>query len=267
MPLYRYVQCDVFTSRPLAGNGLCVFTDARGLDDDTMQRLARETNQSETTFVTPADRATGHAEIRIFTPGRELPFAGHPVIGTAAVLGHALPFDRLTLVTRSGPVDVELAREGEGLGRVTMQQPEPAFSDHRDADAMCSALGVSPRPVVVGNNGIAAALIELESVAELERLQPDQAALLAAGGADTVAVFADGDPVRVRVFAPSAGVPEDPGTGSAAGVLAAHLGRAIDILQGVEIGRPSEISAVAGDGTPPRVGGVVTAVARGHYVL
>ena len=267
MPPYRFVQCDVFTSRPLTGNGLCVFTDARGLDDDTMQRVARETNQSETAFVTPADRATGHAEVRIFTPGRELPFAGHPVIGTAAVLGQALPFGQLTLVTRVGPVDVELVREGEGLGRATMQQPEPVFSDHADADAVCRALGVSPRPVVVGNNGIAAALIELETVAELESLQPDQVALLAAGGADTVAVFADGDPVRVRVFAPSAGVPEDPGTGSAAGVLAAHLGRSVDILQGVEIGRPCEIQTIAGDGRPPRVGGVVTAVARGQYVL
>jgi len=267
MPQYRFVQCDVFTSRPLAGNALCVFTDARGLDDATMQRIARETNLSETTFVTPAERAVGHAAVRIFTPLRELPFAGHPVIGTAAVLGHVLPFDSVTLVTGVGPLAVELEREGEGLGRATMQQPEPEFAPHPDAAALCAALGVSERPVVVGNNGIAASLTELEDVRELEQLQPDQAALLAAGGSDTVLVFADGDPVRVRVFVPSGGVPEDPGTGSAAGVLAAHLGRSIDILQGVEIGRPSEIRAAAGDGRPPRVGGVVSAVARGHYIV
>jgi trans-2,3-dihydro-3-hydroxyanthranilate isomerase len=267
MPLYRFVQCDVFTSRPLAGNALCVFTDGRGLDEGTMQRIARETNLSETVFVTPAERVEWHAAVRIFTPARELPFAGHPVIGTAAVLGHVLPFDRLTLATQAGPLEIELEREGEGLGRATMQQPEPSFSEHPDAAAVCAALGVSERPVVVGDNGITASVTEVEDVRVLEQLQPDQGALLAAGGSDTVLVYAEGDPVRVRVFCPAAGIAEDPGTGSAAGVLAAHLARPVDILQGVEIGRPSEIRAVAGDGRPPRVGGVVTAVARGQYVL
>jgi len=267
MPQYRFVQCDVFAARPLQGNALCVFTDARGLDDEAMQRIARETNLSETTFVTPADRADGHVGVRIFTPGRELPFAGHPVIGTAAVFGHVLPFDRLTLVTRVGPLEVELEREGDSLGRATMQQPEPEFTEHPGAAAVCAALGVSSRPVVIGNNGIAASVTELDDVAQLESLQPDLAALAGAGGSDTVLVYAEGDPVRVRVFCPAAGIAEDPGTGSAAGVLAAHLGRSIDILQGVEIGRPSEIRATAGDGRPPRVGGLVTAVARGHYVL
>jgi trans-2,3-dihydro-3-hydroxyanthranilate isomerase len=267
MPQYRFVQVDVFATRPLAGNALCVFTDARGLDHGTMQRIARETNLSETSFVTPADRAAGHAQVRIFTPGRELPFAGHPVIGTAAVLGHVLPFDRLTLVTGVGPVEVELERDGDSLGRATMQQLEPSFTEHPDAGAVCAALGVTPRRVAVGDNGIAAAVVQLDHLHELEALEPDLTALARAGGSETVLVFVDGDPVRVRVFCPAAGIPEDPGTGSAAGVLAAHLGRPIDILQGVEMGRPSEIRAVAGDGRPPRVGGVVTAVGRGYYTL
>jgi trans-2,3-dihydro-3-hydroxyanthranilate isomerase len=183
------------------------------------------------------------------------------------VLGHVLPFDRLTLVTQVGPIEVELQKEGDSLGRATMEQPEPEFGPHPNAAALCAALGVSERPVVVGDNGIKASLTEVGSVDELEALRPDQAAVLAAGGSDTVLVYAEGDPVRARVFCPAAGIAEDPGTGSAAGVLAAHLGRAIDILQGVEIGRPSEIGAVAGDGRPPRVGGLVTAVARGHYVV
>jgi trans-2,3-dihydro-3-hydroxyanthranilate isomerase len=267
MPAYRFVQCDVFSSRPLAGNALCVFTDARGLDDRSMQRIARETNLSETTFVTPAERSEGHARVRIFTPGREMPFAGHPVIGTAAVLGHVLPFDRLTLVTGVGPLEVELEKDGDSLGRATMQQLEPVFTEHPSADAVCAALGIPARRVSVGDNGIAASVTELDNLHQLESLEPDLTALARAGGSDTVLVYVDGDPVRTRVFCPAAGVPEDPGTGSAAGVLAAHLGRSVDILQGVEIGRPSEIRAVAGDGLPPRVGGTVTAVARGHYSL
>jgi trans-2,3-dihydro-3-hydroxyanthranilate isomerase len=268
MASYRFVQCDVFTDRPLAGNALAVFTDARGLDDAAMGAIARETNLSETTFVLPPE-ASGAFRIRIFTPARELPFAGHPLIGTAVVLGRTLPMDSLVLETGAGPITMTLGRDAGEVSRATMEQPEPRFSMHPQGDALCAALGLAPRPVPVGDNGIRTGLVGLTDGERIDRIAPDQGALAAVGELETLTVFADsgGDTVRSRVFAPWSGVAEDPGTGSAAGPLAAHLGRAVTIVQGVEIGRPSVIVAVAGDGRPPRVGGAVRLVARGSYSL
>src|SRR5919199_6986783 len=110
MPSYRYIVCDVFTDRPLAGNQLGVFTDARGLDDQTMQALAREINYSESTFVLPPEQG-GHARIRIFTPVAELRFAGHPTLGTAFVLAGPLQAPEIRLETLNGIVPVMLERE------------------------------------------------------------------------------------------------------------------------------------------------------------
>ncbi|MDX6553552.1 MAG: trans-2,3-dihydro-3-hydroxyanthranilate isomerase [Gaiellales bacterium] len=267
MPSFRFVQCDVFSDRPFSGNALAVFTNAGGLDDRTMAAIARETNLSETVFVLPS-QAGGDFRARIFTPGSELPFAGHPLIGTAVVLGRALPLDRLVLETGVGHIALHLEREAGEISRAVMEQPEPRFSMHPAADALCAALRLEPRPVPVGDNGVRTALIPLTGEERIGELSPDLTAVSAIEGLDTVSVFADeGDVVRARVFAPWVGVPEDPGTGSAAGTLAAHLGRPVTILQGVEIGRPSTIDVVAGDGRPPRVGGAVTLVARGTYVL
>src|SRR6187200_752878 len=113
MASYRYVVADVFTDTPLAGNQLAVFTDARGLDDPTMQRLARETNLSETVFVLPSE-AEGHVRIRIFTPATELPFAGHPVLGTAFVLAAPMQLGVIVLATRAGDVPIVLDRDESG---------------------------------------------------------------------------------------------------------------------------------------------------------
>ena len=125
MPTLRYVVADVFTDTPLAGNALAVFTDSRGLETEEMQRLARELNLSETVFVLPAE-GDGHARIRIFTPGTELPFAGHPTLGTAFVLGAPLQLGVITLETGRGNVPVALERDESGrivFGR--MEQPIP----------------------------------------------------------------------------------------------------------------------------------------------
>jgi trans-2,3-dihydro-3-hydroxyanthranilate isomerase len=275
---YRFALCDVFTRQPLRGNALAVFTDARGLDGETMQAIARETNLSETTFVLPAE-GDGDVRVRIFTPGRELPFAGHPLLGTAAVLGRGLPLERLRLETGIGAITVALEREGGEVAGAVMEQREPAFSDLPEAEAaaVAEALGVDPRPVTVGDNGIRVGLLQLGSEEELAALAPDPARLRsAASQIETLSAFAlrDGaDEVRVRVFAPWAGVAEDPGTGSAAGPLAVHLVRSglrpaglLTLLQGVEMGRPSVIDVVIGDG-PPRVGGAVAVFARGAYEL
>jgi trans-2,3-dihydro-3-hydroxyanthranilate isomerase len=267
VPSFRFVQCDVFSDRPLSGNALAVFTNAGGLEDATMAAIARETNLSETTFVLPPE-AGGDFRVRIFTPRAELPLAGHPLIGTAVVLGRALPVDRLVLETGVGPIALHLGREAGEVSRAVMEQPEPRFAMHPDCEAVCAALRLPSRPVPVGDNGVRTGLVALRAGERIEEVAPDLSALTAVEGLDTLSVFADGgDVLRVRVFAPWVGVPEDPGTGVAAGPLAAHLGRAVTILQGVEIGRPSVIDVAAGDGRAPRVGGAVTLVARGTYVL
>ncbi len=266
MGSHRFVVCDVFTSVPLAGNALAVFTDARDLDGGRMQAVARETNLSETTFVLPPV-GDGDFRVRIFTPGCELPFAGHPLIGTAVVLGRSLPLDRLVLETGVGPVAVDLESAGGVRSRAVLHQPPPTFAALDDGGRLAQALGLPPAPVVVGDNGLRAALLAAPNLAALASLNPDPVAMAAIAGLSTAAVYVDGDPVRVRVFAPWVGVPEDPGTGSAAGPLAVHLGRSIRILQGVEIGRPSEIDVELGDDGAPRVGGAVTLVARGSYEL
>jgi trans-2,3-dihydro-3-hydroxyanthranilate isomerase len=273
---YRFTQCDVFTERPLQGNALAVFTDARGLSDGELAALARETNLSETTFVLPPS-AGGDFRVRIFTPARELPFAGHPLIGTAVVVGRSLAIDRLALETGIGVVLLDLVREGGATVAAWMEQPEPLFgtAPDEDAAAVAAALGLSPRPLVIGANGVRVGLVEA-TADELAALAPDHHALARVPGLDLVSVYAppdDGAEVRVRVFAPWVGVAEDPGTGVAAGPLAEHLverglvaAGELTIRQGVEIGRPSLIAVRAGEG-PPRVGGAVAVVARGTYTL
>lgn len=263
---YRFVLCDVFAAAPLEGNALCVFTDARGLSDEQMQRLARETNLSETTFVLPAEGA-GTFRIRIFTPLRELPFAGHPLVGTAVVLGRAVPLDTLVLETGMGPIAVDLDREGAAVLAAEMEQPVPRMSQHPDGEAICAALGLEARPVPVGDNGVRAAYVAAGSREALAALDPDHRALLQVDGLDVVSVYHDeGEVVRVRVFCPWAGIAEDPATGSAAGPLGVVLGRSIEVLQGVEMGRPSAITVtLAGDA--PRVRGAVVVVGRGSYEL
>jgi trans-2,3-dihydro-3-hydroxyanthranilate isomerase len=273
MATYRFVQCDVFAARALEGNALAVFTDARGLDAATMQRLARETNLSETTFVLPPE-GRGDFRVRVFTPELELPFAGHPLIGTAAVLGRSLPLDRLAFETGVGMLPLELEREGGHVTGAVLEQPEPSFAPLVDPGPLLAALELRARPVTLASNGLRFALVPVDSAEELARLAPEPARLRAALDVVGVSVYAAGeDPVRVRVFVPSAGVAEDPGTGSAAGPLGELLVREghrapgrIELLQGVEIGRPSTIEVVAGHGRP-RVGGAVTLVARGSYVL
>src|SRR6478736_3941386 len=137
----RYVVADVFTDTPLAGNPLAVFTDARGLDDEEMQRLARELNLSESVFVFPPE-AGGHARIRIFTPAVELPFAGHPILGSAFVLGGPLQKLILRIETIAGVIPVELRREGAEVVFGWMEQPIPKWKPVGRTDELFAALGV-----------------------------------------------------------------------------------------------------------------------------
>jgi trans-2,3-dihydro-3-hydroxyanthranilate isomerase len=279
MRRFRYVVCDVFTDVPLAGNQLAVFTDARDLDPLTMQSLAREMNFSETVFVLPPSNTDADVRIRIFTPGLELPFAGHPTLGTAFVLGGPLSKIVIRLETGAGVIPVELEREGPRIVFGLMQQPIPQFERVADPDPIFAALGVSGSglPVERYDLGPGHVFIELGSPEEVAALQPDIGAL-AKATPDGVNCFArEGDGWKTRMFAPNHGVVEDPATGSAAGPLAVHLarhgriafGERIRISQGAEINRPSTLYAEA-HGTADRlervaVGGSAVTVARGQF--
>lgn len=281
MPDFRYVLCDVFTERPLEGNPLAVFTDARGLPATLLQPLARELNLSETVFCYPATQG-GHARIRIFTPLHELPFAGHPVLGSAFVLGAPLQLPEIVLETGVGPVPVRLERDGPRIVLGRMSQPVPRVAPFSDAPALLRALGVERAvlPVERYDNGPHHVFVALGSEAEVAALRPDLAALARLVPRATTNCFAGaGRRWKTRAFAPGAGVAEDPATGSAAGPLACHLarhgrlgfGEEIEIRQGAEIGRPSVLFARV-DGRPEaiervEVSGAAVTVARGEFRL
>jgi trans-2,3-dihydro-3-hydroxyanthranilate isomerase len=278
---FRFVVADVFTDVPLAGNQLAVFTDAREMPEETLQPLAREIGFSETVYVLPPDDPEADVRIRIFTPGRELPFAGHPTLGTAFVLGGPLQKIVIRLETAAGIVPVELEREGPQIVFGRMDQPIPAWAVVEDAAAILGAVGVeaSGLPIERYDLGPGHVFLELESAEAVAALKPDIVALAAATD-DGVNCFARaGSRWKTRMFAPVHGVAEDAATGSAAGPLAIHLarhgridfGEEIVIEQGAEIGRPSTLYASA-EGSGDRidrvvVGGSAVIVARGEFKL
>ncbi|HEX7084240.1 MAG TPA: PhzF family phenazine biosynthesis protein [Gaiellaceae bacterium] len=279
MRRFRYVVCDVFTDTPLQGNQLAVFTDARDLDLLTMQALAREMNFSESVFVLPPSSDEADVRIRIFTPANELPFAGHPTLGAAFVLGGPLSKIVIRLETGAGVVPVELERDGPRIVFGRMEQPLPAWSPVPNADELLAAVGVerSELPVERYELGPGHAFVALDSPERVAALRPDLAALERATR-DGLSCFArDASGFKTRMFAPAHGVAEDPATGSAAGPLAVHLarhgwtsfGEEIEIAQGAEVGRPSTLYAQA-DGSAERlervrVGGSAVTVARGEF--
>jgi trans-2,3-dihydro-3-hydroxyanthranilate isomerase len=277
VPAFRYVVADVFTDTPLAGNPVAVFTDARDIPEEQLQPLARELNLSETVFVYPA-AADGHARIRIFTPGVELPFAGHPVLGTAFVLGQPLQLSEIRLETGRGTTAVQLEREGARITFGRMQQPLPTVETYPE-QPLLSAVGVerSELPVELYDNGVRHVYVALTSRDDVARLSPDLGALVKVGQVCVNCFAGEGSRWKTRMFAPFVGVQEDPATGSAAGPLAVHLarhgriawGEEIEIEQGAEIGRPSLLSAKAVGSNEKlervEVGGSAVVVARGEF--
>jgi len=278
---FRYVVADVFTDTALEGNAVAVFTDARELEGGAMQRLARETNLSESVFVLPAE-GDGNARIRIFTPTAELPFAGHPVLGTAFVLAGPMQLATIVLECGAGPVPVDLERDESGrivFGRMT--QPIPKIEPFDREAELLAALGLerSEAPVERYENGPVFVLVVLPSRDAVAALQPDMRALRAFGNVGFSCTAGDGTRWKTRMFAPAFGVDEDPATGSAAGPVACHLARhgltawgdEIVLEQGAEIGRPSVLFARAegSEGLIDRVtvGGRAVTVARGEFRL
>jgi len=272
---FRFVVADVFTDVPFAGNQLAVFTDAREIPEERLQPLAREINFSETVFVYPA-AGEGHARIRIFTPTLELPFAGHPVLGTAFVLGGPLQLDELGLETGRGVVPVRLERDGSRIVFGWMRQPAPSIEPFAQADELLETLGLeSELPVEAYDNGVPHVYVALRDEAAVASLRPDFGRLAALVEHGVNCFAGSGSRWKTRMFAPRFAVAEDPATGSAAGPLALHLARhgligfgdEIEIRQGAEIGRPSTLHAVARSPEEIEVGGSAVVVARGEFRL
>ena len=299
----RYLTADVFTDRRFGGNQLAVFPDARAISPELMPQIAREFNYSETTFVLPPTNPAHTAKVRIFTPGGELQFAGHPTVGTAHVLATigAVPLagneTHIVLEEGVGPVPVVIRAEG---GKPTFVQlsaaklpevgPPPPSSKTLAAmlslpiDALCDG-EMSPQAVSCGTPFLFVPLRDRAAVANA-RIRVDLwESALASYVTDKVFVFAmdgegPGSDVRARMFAPGIGVPEDPATGSACVALGGYLAERDPrfdgtlrwvVEQGFEMGRPSilDVEADKNDGvvTAARVGGKTVIVCEGTMTI
>ena len=299
MPTFDFVTLDVFTHRPFGGNPLAVVADGRGLDSAAMQAIATEFNLSETVFMLPPpDGSEAIATVRIFTPVAELPFAGHPNVGAAFFVasnggifgrdaGDGFVFDE-----KAGPVECFVERSGDQL-QTSIAAPQPlSVGDEIDLEtiAACASLEAGSvatrahRPAYV-SVGLPFVTAELTSLDELARARPDAAAFTQAlerhrpeNGFFSLYLYvrdpADASQVRTRMFAPLSNIPEDPATGSAAAALAALLAtfdgpdreHRYDIVQGVEMGRRSDIAAAVSKGRV-RVGGPCVPMQRGVLTI
>jgi len=289
---YQFVQVDVFTDRIFGGNQLAVFLEPEGLSDEEMQAIAREMNFSETTFVFPATRQDATARVRIFTPSTELPFAGHPTVGTAWVLANQ---------GRVSANSHEFALE-EGIGLVPVRlDGDTIWMSHRDAEfgppiaarnEIVAALGLAQQdlldnqPIRAGSTGVQFLYVPLATPASVDRVEPNMRALAAAypGERLGVFVFAPDGPASVysRMFAgDTIGAAEDAATGSASGPLGAYVAEKnvlaglhpfeITSLQGNKMGRPSHIRIRLdlrdGHASNIQVGGGVVPVLHGELTL
>lgn len=297
---YRFVQVDVFTDTPFRGNPLAVVPDAKGIDDEEMQAIAREMNLSETTFVLPSTHPDCAARVRIFTPGVELPFAGHPTIGTAVVLAGEglLPAGATAIALEEGvgPVPVRFEGDSAAPSFTWMRHGAATFGLSLENRAeFATALGLAETdlldaPVCAGSTGLPHLYVPVRDRALVDRAQPDAPALLRAfGEMEPLGVFifapepnADGNRVYSRMFAGhTAGIAEDPATGSASGPLGAYLVRhgfaegtdevRIVSEQGTKMGRQSlihiRLRVTDGAITDIEIGGSVVPVIEGTLTL
>jgi trans-2,3-dihydro-3-hydroxyanthranilate isomerase len=300
---YRFIQVDVFTDRPFGGNPLAVFPEAEGLTAQEMQCLAREMNLSETTFVLPPEAPGADFKVRIFTPAKEFPFAGHPVVGTHWVLAHLgrvrlqEPVTQVRFELGVGVLPADLHVAGGRVERVVMTQDRPRFmAVLEDVADLAEGLGLPAAaitetglPVQVVSTGAPQMMVPVRSLREVQGLDASRLNAAPLNRAcwevetEFVMVFTfeterPQSTVHVRGFAPLAGVPEDPATGSANGALGAYLvhHRAVPLdegtvhivsEQGAELHRPStlyvEVDQAGAEITAVRVGGQVVPVAEG----
>lgn len=298
----RFHLVDVFTNRQFGGNQLAVFTDGQGLSTETMQTLAREMNLSESTFVFPPEDRANDFKLRIFTPGRELPMAGHPTVGTTFVLAREKMFNwtgdsyDLRLEEGVGPIPVHMECVDGAPDMIWMTQPNPTFGPRLDdVGAVAEMLSIEPSdidtdlPVEVLSCGLPFLFVPIRDLAAMKRMQFRRElapALLEPLGTHEVFVFTpeveyEGSTVHSRMFWVDVGASEDPATGAASGPLGAYLvayglvrtERTAYIIseQGIEMGRPSFIHIqIARDGhdiTRVQVGGQAVYVGQGDIEL
>jgi trans-2,3-dihydro-3-hydroxyanthranilate isomerase len=282
--LHPYTVLDVFTDRRLAGNQLAVVHDADGVDDETMGALARETKLSETTFVQRPSATGADYRNRIWTVAGEIPFAGHPSLGTAVAVAQIRGHDEARYVqeTGAGLQPIELRRLEGGVWRASMLQEPAQFGAQVSATHVMAAIGLVPgeahRELVpqVISTGLPTLVALVHREEALADVQPDFdliGTLLSNCGAPNLYVaWFDGDShARARMFTEAVAGGEDPATGSAAGPLGAYLAYLrrsdrLEISQGVEMGRPSRLMA-AMEGDRVRVGGDVVTVIEGTVSL
>lgn len=300
---YRYFHLDVFTDHLFGGNQLAVFLDGRGLTADEMQAIAKEMNFSESTFVLPPEDSGTDVRMRIFTPGEELPMAGHPTIGSTFALARsgAIGPDRKRMVfgLGIGPTPVSLTWKNDALTFAWMTQRTPTFGEVvSDRGGAAAALGLSPAaitstglPVQVVSCGVPFLFVPLATRRAVDNAAVDRAALTAflrsvGGGAHGVFLFSpergrDTATVYSRMFAPDLGVAEDPATGGASGPLGCYLvrhkvvppdkARAMLSLQGAKMGRPSHVHIAIGvegrEIASVRVGGEAVVAGEGTLYI
>jgi trans-2,3-dihydro-3-hydroxyanthranilate isomerase len=280
---HRYVVVDAFATEPLLGNPVAVFFDAADLTGEQMQRIAKEMNLSEVVFLLPPRAEDADVRVRIFTPVNELPFAGHPLLGTAVAVALDLRTDRLRFETQMGVVPFGIDRTpdvqcGGGVAYVSMEQPIPVWEPYEYAEALLAALGItsSTLPVEIYHNGPRHVFVGLPDAEALAALNPDHRALAAFPDVAANCFAPEGERWQTRMFSPAYGVVEDAATGSAAGPLAIHLarhglvgyGKTVEIHQGVQLGRRSVMFAEAtladsGEIDRVRVSGHGTVAAEG----
>jgi trans-2,3-dihydro-3-hydroxyanthranilate isomerase len=287
----RFFITDVFAERPLEGNQLATFLDYGTLDGKQMQRIARETNFSETTFITSKEERNGGYDVRIFTPTAEIPFAGHPTLGTAHLIREKLigkKVDKVVLNLKVGQIPVTFTK---GSDLAWMRQRAPEFGRTHDPEQASRILGLDIKdiddryPIEEVSTGLPFFIVPLRSLEALKRVKVDVEALRAlqkGGVGSDPLVFAPegheaGQRFSVRVFPVLEGIAEDPATGSGNGCLAGYLvkndyggSRDVDVKvgQGYLIGRPSTLYLKAwdsGDGITVTVGGKVREVANGTW--
>ncbi len=286
---------DVFAIEKYTGNQLAVFTEALTLSDEDMQRLAKEINYSETTFITSGELRNGGYDVRIFTPNKELPFAGHPTLGTAYIIQQTIinqPVETINLNLKVGQIPVTW-HNTDDLGEVLwMRQNPPTFHQVFDTSTLASVLNLNPDeidsrfPIQEVSTGIPFIIVPLKTHESLKRIRVNRDKyfeFVENIQSKEILVFcpetyAPENNLSVRVFAEYLGIPEDPATGSANGCLAGYLvkysyfgEKSVDVRveQGYEIGRPSLLLLKAkenGDTIEVSVGGKVVMVAKGELV-
>ncbi len=295
MTEHTFYIVDVFAEEKYAGNQLAVVRNAADILDEQMLRITREMNYSETTFILSDGENNGGYDVRIFTPGAEVPFAGHPTLGTAFVIRHEIakqPVDTITLNLKVGQIPVTFKKTEQGEDILWMKQIEPTFATTLDAEPISQVLGIDPQqiddrfPIQEVSTGLFALIVPLKGLDAIKRIKINKDKyyeLVENMTAKAILVFCpetyhEQNHLSVRVFCDYYGVPEDPATGSANGCLAGYLVKHryfgndhidIRVEQGYEIGRPSLLCLKAQDKNgriEVNVGGKAVMIAKGKLL-